>query len=460
MTQGDIVTSDLMEALNPEFECAPRVTASCPGKVLISGGYLVLDEHQQGNVVALSARLRCHVTTLSTIPIDISISQSMPVVIVASQRLPAPAMLVFNRLDKYCVTSSQGSNVFLDKSVLYALQVANFLNPSAVDNCPGLALNIVADDVFYSGEGKTGLGSSACLVSSLAAAILRYFEVMKNEGEARFLEVAHNLAQFVHCAAQGKVGSGFDVSTAFFGSQTYQRFSPSILEQLLLDDQSKKVDVSDVVSVITSQWNTKVSTFKLPPQLDIILADVRSGSETPSMVKKVLQWKKEDPEANSFWNSLGVDNRTLSALIETLRELYEISPKDYAKAIYHCQNYNPEDLIECEHPNMRILGEIREHFLTIRRKLKDMGRFSGVEIEPESQSNLLDACMRIPGVLFAGVPGAGGFDAIFLITLNSGAIEGEDSVLSRLEQLWKSQNLNVTALDVHEDGAGMILSSQ
>jgi len=39
----------------------------------------------------------------------------------------------------------------------------------------------------------------------------------------------HHVAQAAHCAAQGKVGSGFDISAAFFGSQKYRRFNPSIL---------------------------------------------------------------------------------------------------------------------------------------------------------------------------------------------------------------------------------------
>ena len=43
----------------------------------------------------------------------------------------------------------------------------------------------------------------------------------------------HNLAQYCHCYAQGKVGSGFDVSAAVYGSQRYRRFSPSVLDALL-----------------------------------------------------------------------------------------------------------------------------------------------------------------------------------------------------------------------------------
>ena len=43
----------------------------------------------------------------------------------------------------------------------------------------------------------------------------------------------HALAQVCHCAAQGKVGSGFDVSAAVYGSHRYCRFSPALLQVAL-----------------------------------------------------------------------------------------------------------------------------------------------------------------------------------------------------------------------------------
>lgn len=47
------------------------------------------------------------------------------------------------------------------------------------------------------------------------------------------LALVHNLAQLAHCAAQGKVGSGFDVSSAIWGSQLFRRFDPEVLKPLL-----------------------------------------------------------------------------------------------------------------------------------------------------------------------------------------------------------------------------------
>lgn len=39
-----------------------------------------------------------------------------------------------------------------------------------------------------------------------------------------------------------------------------------------------------------------VSPFALPPRTILLLADVDAGSNTPSMVGKVMAWKKEQPE--------------------------------------------------------------------------------------------------------------------------------------------------------------------
>lgn len=41
--------------------------------------------------------------------------------------------------------------------------------------------------------------------------------------------------------------------------------------------------------------------------------------------------------------------------------------------------------------------------------------YAGVSIEPDSQTRIADITATLPGVLAAGVPGAGGLDAIFAI---------------------------------------------
>ena len=43
-------------------------------------------------------------------------------------------------------------------------------------------------------------------------------------------------------------------------------------------------------------WDNQVVPLKLPPGFDLLLADIDAGSHTPTLVSKVLAWKKSDPE--------------------------------------------------------------------------------------------------------------------------------------------------------------------
>lgn len=72
-----------------------------------------------------------------------------------------------------------------------------------------------------------------------------------------------------------------------------------------------------------------------------------------------------------------------------------------------------------------------------------------MQIEPESQTQLLDFTMNMEGVLFAGVPGAGGFDAVFAVTLGASS--------NNIIRAWSSRN--VLALLVREDPNGVSIET-
>lgn len=88
---------------------------------------------------------------------------------------------------------------------------------------------------------KTGLGSSAALITSLVAALLVHFGAVtpsaldSSSTESDGHALIHNTSQFIHCLAQGKVGSGFDVASAVYGSQLYTRFNPNVISKLMSD---------------------------------------------------------------------------------------------------------------------------------------------------------------------------------------------------------------------------------
>ncbi len=259
---------------------------------------------------------------------------------------------------------------------------------------------------------KTGLGSSAALVTAFTAAILTHYldkdqlALHSESGRTRL----HNIAQAAHCAAQGKVGSGFDVAAAVYGSCVYRRFSPSVLEGLgevgsLGFCERLKAVVED--SNPLNKWNMQIdkSAAVMPHGLGLLMCDVDCGSESVGMAKKVLSWRKDNPdEAALLWAALQKGNEELAWELQRLSRKPDDVPRDY--------------------------GNLGDVILTIRSLIREMSAKAEVPIEPKVQTDLLDACCRLSGVVGGVVPGAGGFDAIALLVQNE--------ALPSLEELLRS----------------------
>ena len=62
----------------------------------------------------------------------------------------------------------------------------------------------------------------------------------------------------------------------------------------LFQDSSQQL--APIISPSNKAWDYRVEPFKLPPYTRLMLADVDAGSDTPSLVGKVLKWRKERPD--------------------------------------------------------------------------------------------------------------------------------------------------------------------
>jgi phosphomevalonate kinase len=91
----------------------------------------------------------------------------------------------------------------------------------------------------------------------------------------------------------------------------------------------------------------------------------------------------------------------------------------------------------------------------IRCELRLIGNRADVPIEPDSQTHLLDACLEVEGVIIAGVPGAGGYDAIFCVICDDG--DGDDSTLKKLVDMWEQREERVCPLLAREESDGLLL---
>jgi phosphomevalonate kinase len=328
-------------------------------------------------------------------------------------------------------TASRSKNIFVETALAYALTYVSALGHA---NIRPASITILADTDYYSRPGlasteipadrrfldfnvplslahKTGLGSSAALVTAFTAAILSHslppdlLQLESENGKA----CLHGLAQAAHCAAQGKVGSGFDVAAAVYGSCVYRRFSPSILKDL--GEVGTNGFATRLKSLIgdgdqPSIWDMEIDKSRafIPSGLRLIMCDVDCGSETVGMAKRVLAWRDGHVEvAAILWGNLQKANDDLAEELRSLAQKPTRTSIDY------------------EH--------LRNHFAVIRTLIREMSTKAEVPIEPKAQTDLLDTCCRVLGVVGGVVPGAGGYDAILLL------IEDREEVMAALKRV-------------------------
>ncbi|KAJ2003478.1 phosphomevalonate kinase [Coemansia thaxteri] len=477
-----------MTSLTPE---AAVTLASAPGKVLVAGGYLVLERAYSGLVVGTDACLYAAVQTQASDVLGSCAGSGNEVLIsvVSPQFLSARWRYAYStqrRSLSQLDSADGGTNSFVQVVLEATLDLAIECAPKKMHDLAssrlGLKIVLSADNDFYSQREtlaklgvdlssqalrdlprmchtgttlrnvhKTGLGSSAAMVSSLVAAILVHLGIVghgdlqlgqANDMDAvRSRSLIHNVAQYAHCLAQGKVGSGFDVSAAVYGSHVYRRFSPEVLEGAM-SERSSLDDIRQATSPDNPGWNSEVAPVAIPPRLALRLADVDAGSNTPSMVKRVLQWHSANPEeAGMLWSKLDAANCRIRHTWDQLNAAFSADSTRYNAAVDWCSARKSSEwrnAPEVLHgPAHRLLVELVDATSSVRALQRQLGESAGVPIEPPKQTRLLDACMDVTGVCMAAVPGAGGYDAIFCMTLGPDA----DRAVEALWSAWKEMSV-------------------
>ncbi|EXJ84827.1 hypothetical protein A1O3_05500 [Capronia epimyces CBS 606.96] len=423
------------------------VAVSAPGKVLFAGGFLVLDRRHTGLVFGLDARIHVHVKPWLEGP---TTSTGSAILVQSPQFRDASWFYEITETKAHDHVAvgvrqvqdqpeyTQNANKFVETTLLYTL---TYLAHVSKGVRASLKVTILADDDYYSQSTespkpaaasqsnfssfgvklsdahKTGLGSSAALVTSLVSALLAFHTTEFGTESALPHRTIHNLAQAAHCAAQGKVGSGFDVAAAVYGSSLYRRFTPTILEAVgepTTPGFSERLHrcVDDLE--LDRKWDVEVASqaVQIPESLLLVMCDVDCGSETPGMVRKVLQWRKDKAEeADLLWNALQQGTNELCQELQRLAQSEGIEVDGF--------------------------NGLADIILTIRSLVREMSAKSRVPVEPAVITELLDFCTSLPGVVGGVAPGAGGYDAVALLVKNDG-----DTVQVLRERLdgWKSRD--------------------
>ncbi|KAG5482946.1 hypothetical protein LSCM1_06987 [Leishmania martiniquensis] len=452
--------------------------ASAPGKVLILGGYLIVEPCTPANIgisIGVNARFKARIMKVQAAG---TAASGQAVVHVNSPQFhqsfcfaastPAPGTVAVRQ------TEGPGSP-FIFYAILYSVAAAQSLG-SRTDG--EIWIELLADNDFYSQRNylesqgkevnvanlralpphlplvgavsKTGLGSSAAMTTSIVACLCYHFSASRCSHE-----YVHRVAQISHSVTQGKIGSGFDVYTAIYGTCAYRRFPASRVSMMMVgSEQPTSVQVAALKQCVDmgEVW-VPHEPFRLPPGVKLVLSDVhRGGSSTPGMVAKVMAWQKSVADTpDNLWEQLRRSNEAYIASLRRMINEAAARPYDYVAAMAVLQNVPLLPLCAADSEVAQCIVEVSRCAARSRALLRDMGVAAEVKVEPMELSGLLDETAALPGVLAVGCPGAGGYDAVFALVLG-------DKCAGAVEVFWEHYAaLSVCPLLVREDPSGLLV---
>ena len=199
---------------------------------------------------------------------------------------------------------------------------------------------------------KLGFGSSATTVVSIVTLLLLESHSITRllvEGERELISC---LSRKAHNTAQGRVGSGFDVVTAVFGSCVFERKGSECVH----------------------------SPFHLPSSVSIALSCGNQSSSTPILIRRVEKWRQRE-EAKRIWKEYAMNN---ASIVQVLRE----------------------------GSDMKELKRLYEEKLEI---MHSISRCSNSGIVPDELYTIIKETLRLRGVIGCAVAGAGGFDSFYCL---------------------------------------------
>lgn len=344
---------------------------SVPGKTLVSGGYAVLCEGGVGLAVAVDARFYCAVGRGGD-----GLRLRNPQLPGADWEGHGSGPTAF--LDELFAVV-EGFAAFLGRPLAPATFTlcfdARFLSPSE-PTTGEVKLGDRRFPRFAAGlerVRKTGLGSSACAVVAIVGAALHAL------GAAEPATVFW-LSFYAVSAAQGGVGSGFDVSTAVFGSQLFAAVASAAREEVFAALRSRNFDR---FCVLAQSVDCPATPLRLGG-LRLAFRDFGLGSRSPALAREVLACLRDEPDfCRAFVERLNAVTRALAAQLTA-----------------------PQ-------PCPRALRSVNDAH---RALVAELGRRSGAPVEPATLGAALDSALAAPAPpLYAICPGAGGFDALLLL---------------------------------------------
>ncbi len=352
------------------------IRGSAPGKSMGQGGYSVLNPKNSGYPLTMDTH--AHATV---IPLPNS----------NEIRITAPQ---FNRDVIGTINLNDGRISFPNPEELKLVLIASELTLRYMSarkvKIKGIHLTTENDPAFnyritqFGGEkkvAKSGLGSSAAITVATVGSILHTFMP-----ELATKDRIHKLAQVAHAIATEKVGSGFDIAAATFGSIQYQRFPAHIVSAFDRESPNEKL----ITLINSSNWNYTAIPTKLPESITTRTADFTGqGMNTVQSVKNVSRFREAEPE--EYARIIDKIERGTLGVLSVVRRIN-----------------NSKRMSDID------FSALKEAITFARDGARQLGQRSGDPVVPEECLEL-NARVEKEGGLGVVAPGAGGYDNLLAL---------------------------------------------
>ena len=278
-----------------------EATVSCPGKLMLSGEWSVLENGVPCIVLAVDSRVSAtakeskvfelHAPDVGLVHVKGAILESTISWTTVLDEKQKEAILLPRHAIETALKFLQAKGV---RAKTFSVETASSISSAALP----------------SGEKKKiGFGSSAAAVASIVASVLKLHGIGVSSQEGK--ETVYKLAALAHFFGQGKVGSAFDIAASVFGGAlVYTRFDDKWLAEQAASGKS-------VAEIAELQWKGfSAKNISLPKDFELCVGWTGKSASTKELVLKIRGFKKEN-EAG-YWKTINAIKAVTERLIKAI----------------------------------------------------------------------------------------------------------------------------------------------
>ena len=289
---------------------------------------------------------------------------------------------------------------------------------------------------------KTGLGSSSGVIVILIKSIFWVF-LKESSLDFKNLNKIHMLSQLSNYVIQDKIGSGFDITAAVYGSCLFQRIPKKLMVYLLdirnnVVQKNRKNDIDESCNELMQKYSDMLNSEVLSKPFSSIGKSLNGSSQEVNiseMIKTVfVQFEKGTNTVDMVKNVMNGLNKAIEDA-QTYERL-KATNNYIADTMFDILN-----LKSCIDQQRGVSNECLDLNKQWRLLTKELQGFSGEgsnisKIEPVEASILLDLVhQEMSGdqeikLLWGVCPGAGGYDDVVFIILGD-----DDKFRSKLGEI-------------------------